>query len=102
MFIKSKNKIIIRQKKYLISICSKKKINYYLKKDNFVIGFFGEMIDKNNEVPKLENIGSKLLNLNYQNTNKIKNFLSNYYGSFSFFYINLVKKFLLSQMIDLV
>ena len=92
MFIKSKNKIIIRRNKYLISIYSKKKINYYSKKENFIIGFFGEMIDKNNEVAKLENIGSKLLKFNYQDTNKIKNFLSNYYGSFSFFYINLVKK----------
>ena len=92
MFIKSKNKIIIRRNKYLISIYSKKKINYYSKKENFIIGFFGEMIDKNNEVVKLENIGSKLLKFNYQDTNKIKNFLSNYYGSFSFFYINLVKK----------
>lgn len=92
MFIKSKNKIIIRRNKYLISICSKKKINYYSKKENFIIGFFGEMIDKNNEVAKLENIGSKLLKFNYKDTNKIKNFLSNYYGSFSFFYINLVKK----------
>ena len=83
MFIKSKNKIIIRRNKYLISIYSKKKINYYSKKENFIIEFFAEMIDKNNEVAKLENIGSKLLKFNYQDTNKI-NFPINYYESLIF------------------
>ena len=51
------------------------------------------MIDKNNEVAKLENIGSKLLKFNYQDTNKIKNFLSNYYGSFSFLHKSSKKNF---------
>ena len=50
------------------------------------------MLDKNNKVAKLENIQDKLLKFNYQDTSQIKNFLSNYYGSFSFFYINLIKK----------
>ena len=92
MFIKSKNKILISEKKYSILICSKRKINYYTNEKNFIIGCFGKMIDKNNKVVKLENIGNKLLKLNYQDSNKIKNFFSYYYGSFSFFYINLIKK----------
>ncbi len=92
MFIKSKNKIIINEKKYEILISSKKRINCFSNKKNFIIGYFGEMLDKNNKVAKFENIQDKLSKLNYQDTSQIKNFLSNYYGSFSFFYINLIKK----------
>ena len=42
----TKSKIEVSTSKYTVSIYLKKKINYITNNKNYIIGFFGEMIDK--------------------------------------------------------
>ena len=87
----TKSKIEVSTSKYTVSIYLKKKINYITNNKNYIIGFFGEMIDKRSKKIKLDNAKEKLLSFKHEDAKKIKNFLSNYFGSFSFFYLNIKK-----------